>query len=210
MNIPIQEWINANPVDDGMRWKGASVRQVTFVRDTLARLMGFGMSYREYKAANVCTVISEHRSKSIVLPVYSLNRPDVGLRLILRDNFYNWKISVISSRPVVGVSFDDMFYCRPPREPAYTGDCLADCYFEGFPKDLVFGYYETSDKKHWSAEVDSYEEIYMVVFLILRALGHTKPRIQYTRAEHKAEMDAEMESNKKYEEEERKAEDKSA
>lgn len=189
MIIPIQRWMQEHAIGIDMLWKGAAGAQLEFVRDTLSRrLMGGDVSLGDYEKMNVCTVISEHTSKSIKLPVYSVNRPDWGLRLILRDNFYNWKLSVISENPILAV-FDDLFCTQPPREPEYTGDSLRSVYFEGFPEELVFGYYGPSDKKTWSAEVDDTYVLYMVIGIILRATGHSFLRRQYTKEEHKAALE---------------------
>jgi hypothetical protein len=188
MNTPIQEWMREHPVGLDMLWEGPAGAQLGFVRDTLARgLMGRGLDLDAYEEMNVCTVISEHMSKSIELPVYSIYRPDWGLRLVLRDNFYNWKLSVISEKPVLAM-FDDLFYCHPPREPDYTGDSLSSVYFEGFPGELIFGYYGPSDKKQWSAQIGSKYTLYMVIVTILRALGRTAPLRQHTKEEHAAEL----------------------
>ncbi len=189
MNIPIQHWINARLSPEPERkWVGAGWGQVSFVRDSLQRLMGFELGFDAYEKTTICTVISEHRSKSTILPVYSLWRKDVGLRIVLRDNFYNWKMSVISDR-AVNTYLDDLFFCQPPREPEYGGNCLDPVYFEGFPPELIFGYYGPSDKKKWSAEVSSDYQLYTAIWLILRALGHTVTRRQYTQEEHKAVLD---------------------
>ena len=148
MNQDLQEWMNAQMVGDDMLWKGAWGRQLSFARDSLASLVGVGLKYEERK--KIATVISEHRSKSIMLPVYCLTREDLGLKLILRDNFYNWKLSVISEVPIEA-DFAGLFQTSPPVEPEYTGDPLHPVYFEGFPNDLIFSYYDKSDKKKWSA-----------------------------------------------------------
>lgn len=189
LNTPINEWVADHPVGPDMLWKEGVGHQIKFVRDTLSQLMSMGLSYEDYVKMGVCTVVSTHRSKSIDLPVYSLHRPDLGLRLILRDNFYNWKMSVISEHPITA-DLQDVFHCHPPREPDYTGDDLRSVYFEGFPPDLVFGYYGESDYRRWSAQIDSDERVYMTIFLILRALGHTRTLRTHTREEHQAQLDA--------------------
>lgn len=184
MNIPIDEWMRTHPIGLEKLWKGAAGDQLEFVRDVIARsLMGKELTLDDFQRRNVCTIISEHRSKSIKLPVYMINRPDWGLCLVLRNNFYNWKLSVISKQPIMSF-FDDLFYCHPPRDEDYTGDCLHPVYFEGFPEDLIFSYYGPSDKKTWSAEIRDNHRLYMTIVLILRALGHTQCLRQTTEEEH--------------------------
>lgn len=182
----LQEWINSQIVDDEMLWKTAFGHQVSFIRDTLAPLVCSGLHYSLSDQA--ATVISTHRSKSIQLPVVQLSRPDMDLRLIVRDNFYNWKLSVISSTPIEA-DFDGLFQTTPPIEPEYTGNPLASVYFEGFPENLVFGYYTPSDKKTWSAEIGGTHRLWTTVFLILKSLGVIKPKEWNTREKHKLELE---------------------
>lgn len=182
---PLREWCLANRPADEMLWRGGAIEQITFVRDSLNALVQSGIDYED---ANDVMVISTHRSKSIALPVYELARPDLGVRLILRDNFYNWKLSVISERPVA-VDLSGLCYTSPPVDPEYTGDKLNPVYFEGFPESLVFGYYE-SDHRRFSAELYGREGAWTAVFLIMRAVGAVKPVAYYTRAQHRAELDA--------------------
>jgi hypothetical protein len=104
--------------------------------------------------------------------VYNFDRSDIGLRIIARNNFYNWKISVISDIPIT-TNFDGLFYTRPPIDPEYTGDPLSACYFEGFPKALVFGYYHTN-KSCWSAEIHSDTALWTVMYLIMKSKGQIK------------------------------------
>lgn len=173
----LQEWISEHTIEDEMFWKGPAQQQLRFVRDNLRYLVATGTKDRE-AVEQVCTVISQHISKSITLPVYSLHRPDLGLRIILRDNFYNWKLSVISEAPI-SCNFEDIFHCHPPGDPDYTGDSLHPVYFEGFPADLIFGYYFTSGKRKWSAEINGDHRLYMTIFLILRSLG-VLPSLRYS------------------------------
>jgi len=187
----LQEWISAHLVTDEMLWKGAWGRQVEFVRDALCYLVASGLSpddeddYKKFLA--IPDVISTHRSKSIELPVYELSRPDLGIRFILRNNFYNWKLSVLSEMPIIA-DFSGLFHTTPPVEPKYTGNELSPVYFEGFPDDLIFGYYESSDKLRWSAEIQGDHNLYTAIFLTMRAIGAVKPFVWLTEASHDAEI----------------------
>jgi len=162
----LREWVNEHPVGDEMLWKRGSEGQNEFFYD-IQGLIGVGLAYEDAK--NLARVISTHRSKSIVLPVVEYNREDLGLRLILRNNFYNWKLSVISTNPIKA-DFSNLFFTIPPVEPEYTGDPLHPVYFEGFPRELIFGYYTTSDGRHWSAEIGGDKTLWTVLFLIMRAV----------------------------------------
>lgn len=189
MHVPLQEWFSAKlDQDKDLIYLPAMKDQVMFVRDCLARIASAGLSYERSK--EVAFVVSEHRSKSVALPVYSLERPDIGLRFVLRDNFHDWKLSVISEMPVEA-DFTGLFHTTPPVEPDYTGNPLAWVYFEGFPRDLVFGYYAEGDKRRWSAAIGSREGLWTAMFLIMRSQGHIRPARWHTRESHEAELAAE-------------------
>jgi hypothetical protein len=175
----LQAWISQQAVGDEMLWKSAWGHQVSFVRDDLVGLVGAGLDYDDTHA--IPNVISTHVSKSILLPVYELSRPDLGLRLILRNNFHDWKLSVISEKPI-DADFSGLFYTTPPVDPDYTGDSLHAVYFEGFPRNLVFGYYdaEKSDRCKWSAEIYGDQSLWTTLFLIMRSLGAIKLRVWST------------------------------
>lgn len=184
--VPLQKWISEQVVGDEMRWKGAWGDQVAFFRDKVARLFYAGLDYED--CDGIATVISTHRSKSIILPVYKLHRADIGLTMIFRENFYNWKMSVISEKPIIA-DFSGLFHTTPPLDPSYTGNPLADCYFEGFPGNLIFGYYEPSDKKKWSAEIWGDQALWTTVFLLLRSMDVIKAAEWHTRESHRKELD---------------------
>ena len=159
----LQDWFMSNRASEEMIYKKASENQIMFVRDNLSCLV-------TGKSNNVF-VISTHTSKSIKLPVYSLERE--GLQIILRNNFYNWKMSVISKQ-FIELDFSGLFHTSPPIDPDYTGDSLASCYFEGFPEKLIFGYYDLSNHKKWSAEISSNYELWTVLFVVLHKTGGIK------------------------------------
>ncbi len=181
--VPLHQWATEHPIKDEMLWKKAAERQMYFVEDDLNPLMQNRLKGKERKIAQV---ISEHRSKSIILPVYVLERGD--LKMILRYNFYNWKMSVICGR-TIDANFDGLFHTTPPIEPDYTGNELASVYFEGFPKDLCFDYYEVTDKKVWSAEIHSAQMLWTTTYLILKALGYVVPTKWHTKESHRKELD---------------------
>jgi hypothetical protein len=179
--VPLYTWWVENTIKDEMLWKKAATNQMHFV-DDLNGLMQNKLKESERKQVQV---ISEHVSKSILLPVYLLQRGD--LQIILRENFYNWKMSVICSRKI-DANFDGLFHTTPPIEPDYTSNELADVYFEGFPKDLIFDYYEETDKKVWSAKLHNDQILWTTVYLILKAVGYVTPTEWTTKAKHQAEL----------------------
>jgi hypothetical protein len=89
---PLTKWARNNEIPDEMIYKKAAGDQLCFMRDTIPSILS--TSYEEYRGIqNSCLeIISSHRSKSIDLPVYKLVFRD--FTFVIRDNFYNWKISV--------------------------------------------------------------------------------------------------------------------
>jgi hypothetical protein len=169
--IALRDWYATNVVGDQMFWRqAADNQQYSFL--SLASAVGV------YESG--AWVIATHRSKSIDLPVVMLERPDIGVQFVLRNNFYNWKLSVVSERPIIDDKLMYLFYTEPPREPEYTGP------FEGFPPDLIFGYYGQSDGRRWSAELNYTEEVWSVLFLCTAALGGCQARRMHTEVEHRA------------------------
>lgn len=139
---------------------------------------GYGTSQHDA----LSMVISTHFSKSVELPVVQMTRPDLGLVLTMRNNFYNWKLSVSTPKPFKA-DFTGLFYEYPPRDPGWSGDHLSSCYFEGFPEDLVYGYRGKGRTEKWSAEIHTNVNFQFVIQTILRGVNPPKPLRQGTRKE---------------------------
>lgn len=153
--------------------------QVHFVRERLAGLFWADVPYDRRAAAppredskETAYVIGEHTSKSVRLPVYSLERPDLGLQVVLRDNYHDWNVSVISETPITtdlrGFELD---YNQRDRERYpngfRAGGSWSYCFFQGFPDELRFGPYSENPRK-FSICIDSDYEVYTFLWLILR------------------------------------------
>lgn len=180
MQKPIQEWFketyldkeSPNYVSEDLIYRKGGPKQVMFVRDQIAPLVFRGLSTDTedgYKSpSEQCAfVISEHHSKSCTLPVYSLEPPGKGIIFTLRDNFYDWKVSVEADREV---EIDDvgLFRGSPPVAPDYGGNYLHPVYFEGFPKSRIFGCY-SENKQEFSVMLESNYQLYTFIFLVMRA-----------------------------------------
>lgn len=159
--IALQDWL-ADHYQNGLH-------QAIFARDDLAALVGVDPM-----------VIGTHRSKGLLLPVYDFTRNN-QIRLVLRNNFHDWKLSASTYRDV-GASgeLSCLFHTTPPVEPNYTGDELASCYFEGFERADVYGYY-SQDQANFSASVGGDYQLWAAVFAILRSLDLLKPQKWQTR-----------------------------
>lgn len=98
MKTPIQAWINANIPEDDLLYRDAGIDQGVFFRDQLGRCIV--RSYEEF--TNCASVIGEHLSKSVKLPVVLFERP--GLSVVVRDNFHDgpgWRGRPGLRRPAV-------------------------------------------------------------------------------------------------------------
>jgi len=184
MKITLRDWISEQLVHDEMLWKGAYNLQMLFLRDHVQFLIGTGLPLKE--ATTLAMVISTHRSKSIDLPVVRLDRPDIGLSFVMRNNFYDWKLTVLSTRPIEA-DLAGLFFTEPPSEPEYTGDGLHPVYFEGFPRELVRGYW-SQNKCEWSASIGGDRAFWTTLYLCMRSLGAIPDRRYHTRESHRLEL----------------------
>ncbi len=151
-HMNLQEWIRENKPNPSMVYESEWWRQIYFVRDNL----GGGIGWRD---SWIIQVISAHTSKSVTLPVYRIVCGS-GLSMILRNNFHDWKLSVVSDRDI-DVDFGDLIDCGERN--------LRPVHFEGFPKELIFAGYSPDNRQKWSASVGTKFCLWTVVWLIVRA-----------------------------------------
>jgi hypothetical protein len=172
----LQSWFmeHYKHLDESLIYKEAGAKQIMFVRDRVIPVTCRGYAdYKEWRE-KTCFVISTHSSKSCDLPVFSIEPPGKAIRFVMRDNFYNWKVSVIADRDI-DINPEGLFRAMPPAAPGYSGDTLASVYFEGFPKDLIFGYYndamdayQVGEQFKFSAELGSDYQLWTFVFLCMQ------------------------------------------
>lgn len=155
--VDITAWIRVNKPDDKLIYKDGLGQQVCFVRDTLGNLLF--TDYAE-KEINPIMVISTHTSKSVLLPVYQIKIPKHGIEMILRYNFYDWKISIASNKPIE-CDFMGLFDTKQ-RIPAI--------YCEGFPENKVYGSYSENHSKFTFALNTEYN-LYTFMFLLNKYLN---------------------------------------
>jgi hypothetical protein len=97
-----------------------------------------------------------------VLPVYQIHR-DPEVTVTMRDNFYNWKISVDAHLPV-----KDIFYTLINRE-----EVIRPVYCEGFKEEWVYGSFK-QNARHFTVEMHSDYGVWAFLFLLSTALGFRK------------------------------------
>jgi len=136
MEAKLQDWIMGNIPEDKMLWKDSMEKQVLFIRDTLYQAFPIKTREEFNQFKDSLMVISEHASKSINLPVYRVSWK--GMVCILRNNFYDWKVSVRSAKKI---SVDLSLYGFKTKEEVTHGYC------EGFKAEWVYDSYENNKEQ---------------------------------------------------------------
>ncbi len=125
--VPLRQWCKAAELPgENMIWRPSYEDQLAFVCRELPRAWGGALCDNDQ-----LRVVGTHVSKSLRVPVYGLRLPEHGVRAVLRSNFYDWKVSVLSDRPL-DEGFGRLFDPCKVHTPEYC---------EGIPPDLVFGSY---------------------------------------------------------------------
>ena len=169
-------WMRKWELDDKLIWKKSSERQACFVRNKVAGNL----------LKSKCFVVSTHHSKSCLLPVYYIKMRN-GIKIIMRENFYDWKVSVVIP--------DDYPDLKPNTLP---DDCLSysmvksktekisSCYLEGFKDEWSFdAYIPEKPGKRFTIEVPDDERLYVV----LHTLKHAYPDVTFNVDDDKRSME---------------------
>lgn len=179
MREPIQDWFN-----NWLKGRGEGAvgsRQIMFMRDEVSHLVwkdvlqkhrdevvGKGGSiwsdeyhnWKEEWRAKSCLVISEHTSKSVRLPVYLFDREDLGLKVILRENFHGWNLTVVSKNPIPIESFEGI-------------SDGGTCYFEGFPEEFQCGTHQENPRE-FSLAIGNDYRLYAFLSRLFYLIRETK------------------------------------
>jgi hypothetical protein len=150
--VDLLTWCRVNDPEEKMLWKQGYWEQIMLIRDTINPL--FYSSYEEYKD-NPVMVISTHRSKSIVLPVYEINLKQYALKMIIRNNFYDWKVSVISEK-TINADFMGIFK---------EDENINSIYCEGFKDEQVFQSFK-ENKIQFTVEINGRYELFTFMYLL--------------------------------------------
>lgn len=129
--IDLQQWAIDNEPSKEMYFYDGYWHQIMLVRDQFTSLV-FGS---RMEGEGNRTVIGTHLSKSILLPVYQMVVEELGLTLVLRCNFHDWKVSVISEMPII---CDFMKLFNP-------NDKWSTHYCEGFRSEHILPSYTESN-----------------------------------------------------------------
>lgn len=159
---PLQEWIKTKCLEAPERnspvrpfhWD-ARDKQVVFVRDRISVML-----------QGEATVIGQHRSKSLDMPVYRIANDQICV--FLRGNFYDWKITVVSRAPILPPRGNESMFRGFNEEP--FEDSLSPVYFEGFPRHLVLPPYSETNRSQWSAAARNDHALWAICKLLTDAL----------------------------------------
>lgn len=135
--------------------------QLQFVRDQLAPLLWRDKSYDDLPRGEkrpdckrLVDVVGEHTSKSVRLPVYEIHRPDLGIRVVLRENYHDWNVSVNSDRAIYH-DYD------VPLDFGYV-------FFQGFPAEDQFKAYDReTNNRRFSFAMSSDYDLYTTIALMM-------------------------------------------
>lgn len=157
--VKLTDWWPNNAPASNLVYRTFYGQQCQFVSNTIGGLLTLDTP-RDYKwrstFENSVFVISTHISKSVKLPVFHFVHPDGGLELVMRNNFYDWKVSVISSTPV-----KDNFY------GLFDSKLKVDAvYCEGFDRAWVFDSYE-QNQHQFTIELDNDNILFTFLWLII-------------------------------------------
>ena len=154
--VDLTAWVRVNIPNKDLIYCEAFREQICFVRDTLVEVLSSTpKKWKQHKPA----VIAYHTSKSVKLPVYQITLEE-GVEIVIRSNFYDWKISIKSKRPL---DFDFMGLFNPNEKvPHY--------YCEGFPKNKVYGSY-AENHSEFTIALESKYKVYVFMFLLRNYLG---------------------------------------
>jgi hypothetical protein len=170
MPVDVTTWIRTHRPDENLIYKEGLGKQVCFIRDDITANLFYsiihGKEYDHDKYESLCPlVIGTHRSKSVLLPVMQINLDKFGIKMIVRNNFYDWKLSVISDKDIK-CDFKNIFK-EKDKKP------ISSVYCEGFPKELVFGRY-CDNKKQFTVELDCNYHMYVFMYLLRDYLINSK------------------------------------
>jgi hypothetical protein len=180
IRIPLATWIDrwdTEHSNSNLSMKDAAINQFWFIKSKIAPLVWTGIPDDDIP---IIVVVGEHRSRSVLLPVYEIRRLNSELRITMRSNFSDWKLSVESDRPIASPMFSSLFHTNPPTDPSYTGHELSSCYFEGFPYSRIFKHH-AYDSSRWSASICDDQSLWTTIFLSMHAIGAIPPIQQSTR-----------------------------
>ena len=148
-------WYDGHRIKDSMTYKGNAEHQMALMKakhNDVVSVVEFvdlriPSLFSAYRRGCTVSVISEHISKSITLPVYLIDAPGIRTQIIMRSNFHNWVLSVITEQQLKTVSD--------------CGQVVAN-FCQGFSEDWIFPPYSVGAQRFTCEVSDSTQ---LLVFL---------------------------------------------
>ena len=153
----LEEWLNENPPSKkNQELFDKFQQQLSLVTYDLPKMLGsdLGNFILEH-----LKVISTHKVKSLVLPVYQLLLPDWDTTITMSSDFHVWTVSVLAKKPITA-EFDDLFN---PAEMVSPNSC------KGFPGVFCMRSFLVGDKKKFTVEFQSDARLLVFLWLMTRA-----------------------------------------
>lgn len=164
--VRLNDWWMNNQPDEKLIYRNGLYDQCIFIRDRIMtelflhictdidKYRSFSIQWDKIYDTFHPFVISKHTSKSVRLPVFELDLDRIRLKIILRNNFYDWCISIESEKEIV---IDWMGLVNPKDKG----------YFEGFPKDRIYEpYYADRNNKNFSVVLRNDYEVYTFMVIL--------------------------------------------
>ncbi len=156
-------WVRENSSDEKYKFAEAKSDQIVFLRDKC-----FMDIFRGHIKA--IEVISTHTSKSVVLPVYHIMLND-GTEFILRDNFYDWKVTVRSDK-----EFDLPLDLFSGSSQNADSNKISSSYCEGFDDSWILPIYTKENRSGFTVEVSTDYFLFAMLFYIKQQSGFTEEK----------------------------------
>lgn len=168
-------WIREWDIADDLIYKKAVESQAIFIRSMRDGLLDHTPVF----------VVSCHMSKSVLLPVYYIKMQN-GVEVLIRNNFYDWKMSVkipahYKPLPDNYLPLDCLHYGVGDEKHTIAEYCL-----EGFPSEWAFRAYNPGNPgKQFTVEISDNFKLYV----ILHALKHAYPNVMFDVNEDKRTLE---------------------
>jgi hypothetical protein len=97
------------------------------------------------------------------LPVFQMHRPDIDLKMVMRYNFHDWNVSVVSGKPITGLDFEGYGGVASEEDRKRHPNGLNGgvywqyLFWQGFPPDMCFGPNSDDPRRFSLAPLNSYE-----------------------------------------------------
>ena len=165
-NFTLLEFMRDFEYNSNLLWKKKSEEQLIFVRDTIGALV-----------KSPIFIVSTHYSKSCLLPVYGFMLPN-GIRVIMRENFYGWVVSMWVDNESASFNIDEgLVHGDRDENEGYNGD-IKEYYCEGFKSEWVFPF-QAKETKATTFRVGNDFKLYTLFYKLINEYKNEIPFVGY-------------------------------